>query len=343
MKRFIISASIIIAVLIMITAFKNVTEIEDNWTEKTSVQKVLSDLGNTKSKHFIVPDERQIKKGEEIVKNGFTTNKRGGKTRRVSKHYVCTSCHNVQREDPILTKHNPEARLKYVKEHKIPFLQGTTFWGITNRESWYNDDYVNKYGAEAIGKARDDLRAATQLCAVECAQGRKMKDWEIEAVLAYFTSLELKMSDLDLSKKDWAKLKDNSINKVEKITFLKSKYATKSPAHFYDSPKSKKEGYPNTKKGNIENGKNIYDLSCKYCHQGKNAVSHLLLDDTQLSLQYLKRKMLKNTHLSIYQIIPYGTYAIPGHKPYMPHYPLERMSLQQVEDLRAYIEQQTIF
>ncbi|RMF22347.1 MAG: cytochrome c, partial [Bacteroidetes bacterium] len=36
----------------------------------------------------------------------------------------------------------------------------------------------------------------------------------------------------------------------------------------------------------------------------------------------------------------YGTYAIPGHKPYMPHYPLERMSKQQVEDLRAYIEQQ---
>ena len=46
----------------------------------------------------------------------------------------------------------------------------------------------------------------------------------------------------------------------------------------------------------------------------------------------------KDSHFSLYQIIAYGTYAIPGHKPYMPHYPLERMSKQQVEDLRAYVE-----
>lgn len=330
-------------VLTIIMAFKNVQQVEDNWTEKTSVQKVLSDLGSAKPSHYIVADEKQIQQGEEIVKNGFTTDAKGRKTKRISKYYVCTSCHNLEREDPVLTKSNPEARLQYAKEHQLPFLQGTTFWGITNRESWYNDDYVNKYGAEAIGKARNDLRAATQLCAVECAQGREMKDWEIEAVLAYFTSLELKMSDLDLSKSEWKKLNSTTLNGNEKIALLKGKYATKSPAHFYDAPKSKKEGYPNTKPGNIENGKNIYDMSCKYCHQGKTAVSHLVLDDSQLSLQYLKRKMFKNKHESIYQIIPYGTYAIPGHKPYMPHYPLERMSKQQVEDLRAYIEQQTSF
>lgn len=346
MKNIIVLLSFLILIFIGVSSFQHKDTSTKNWDENSTVTQVLSDLGEPHQKHFIKPTKEQIKKGEEIVKVGYTTDTKGRKTTKVSKHYVCTSCHNLQREDPILSESNPETRLPYVKEHKIPFLQGTTFWGITNRESWYNDDYVKKYGDEKIAAANKDLREAIQLCAIECSQGRPMEAWEIEDVLAYYTSLELKMSDLDLTKADWEKLKKDgseSSKKEATIAWLKEKYATKSPATFYDSPKSKTAGYEGTKPGNPAIGKDIYDLSCQYCHQAKDkdlGVSHLVLDDSKLSFQFLKSKMFRTSHMSIYQIIPYGTYAIPGYRPYMPHYPLEKMSKQQVEDLRAYILQQ---
>lgn len=326
-----------------ITSFQEKEDTAFEWNENDSVYKVLFDLGEPKPKHYIEPTAEQIKKGEEIVTLGFTTDSKGRKTTPVSKYYFCTSCHNLQREDPVLYESNAEARLPYVKEHNIPFLQGTTFWGITNRESWYNDDYVRKYGDEKISIANKDLRESIQLCAIECSQGRHMTDWEIDAVLAYYWSLELKMSDLDLAEKDWQKLQkdgNNSATRTATIGWLKSKYATKSPAHFYDSPKSKTNGYEGTKPGDPAVGKDIYELSCVYCHQADKGVSHYILDNSKMSFQHLKNKMFKNSHMSIYQIIPYGTYAIPGHRPYMPHYSVERMTKQQVEDLRAYILQE---
>lgn len=326
-----------------ITSFQDKEDTSFEWKESDTVYKVLFDLGEPKPKHYIKPTAEQIKKGEEIVKLGFTTDAKGRKTAPVSKHYFCTSCHNLQREDPVLYESNAETRLPYVKEHKIPFLQGTTFWGITNRESWYNDDYVKKYGDEKIAIANKDLRESIQLCAIECSQGRHMADWEIDAVLAYYWSLELKMSDIDLTESDWQKLQkdgNNSSKRSETINWLKSKYATKSPAHFYDSPKSKTNGYEGTKTGDPAVGKDIYELSCVYCHQANKGVSHYILDNSKMSFQHLKNKMFKNSHMSIYQIIPYGTYAIPGHRPYMPHYSVERMTKQQVEDLRAYILQE---
>ena len=333
-------------VFVGVTAFQQKDNSAEKWDENTTVTKVLFDLGNPRQKHYIEPTEDAIKRGEELVKFGYTKDVEGRKTTRISKHYVCTSCHNLEREDPILSISDAETRLPYVKEHKIQFLQGTTFWGITNRESWYNDDYVRKYGDEKIAKANKSLRESIQLCAIECSQGRPMEDWEIEDVLAYYTSLELKMSDLDLTKSDWDKLKTDGVQSSKKeatIAWLKGQYATKSPATFYDSPKSKKDGYEGTKPGNPAIGKDIYDLSCKYCHQAKNkdlGVSHYILDDSKMSFRHLKAKMFKTSHMSIYQLIPYGTYAIPGHRPYMPHYPKERMTKQQVEDLRAYVLQE---
>ncbi|MFT7029262.1 MAG: penicillin-binding protein-related factor A (putative recombinase) [Marinoscillum sp.] len=46
----------------------------------------------------------------------------------------------------------------------------------------------------------------------------------------------------------------------------------------------------------------------------------------------------ENTDLSIYQIIRKGTYAEYGHKEYMPHYTSEKMSDQQIEHLREFLE-----
>ncbi|MFK8102468.1 MAG: cytochrome c [Saprospiraceae bacterium] len=310
------------------------------WNSEDNLYDVLFALGEAKPKHYLQGTPEQIKQGEEIIKEG-RTHRMGKRSRRVSKYYMCTTCHNVEQEDPDLTVSDPETRLPYVKAKGIPFLQGSTFKGIVNRESWYNDDYVKKYGEEKIGEAHEDLRNAIQLCAVECAQGRKMKDWEVESVLAYYWSLQFTLGDLNLSSEEMTELNQAMVQRGDTrktLNWLKSKYAQKSAATFFDPPPSKHTGYEGLA-GDPARGKDIYELSCLFCHQ-PGGVSHYLLDDKKQSFQHLKSKITKDTHFSLYQIIAYGTYAIPGHKPYMPHYPLERMSKQQVEDLRAYIEQQ---
>lgn len=130
-----------------------------------------------------------VGRGREIVTKGFTRSASGRKTSRISKHFVCTSCHNIQREDPDLSVIDPQARLEYTNDIGIPFLQGSPFYGIVNRDSFYNDDYYKKYG-DLVFAARDDLRQSIQLCSTECSQGRKMKKWELESVLMYMWTLD---------------------------------------------------------------------------------------------------------------------------------------------------------
>ena len=321
-----------------VMVFEHSRDLEE-WNAETSVQSVLSELGEPLPKHYVNPNPELIKKGEEIVKYGRTTNEKGKLTRYVSKHYMCTTCHNLEQEDPDLRISNPETRLPYIKMKGIPFLQGTTFKGIVNRESWYNDDYVKKYGDEKIEIAHENLRESIQLCAIECSQGRTMEDWEIEAVLHYYWSLEFILDDLNLTALDLEKLNQNRQDESKKEAtrqWLKSFYSQKSPAHFYDAPKNKEEGYPYLI-GDAKRGRDIYELSCLHCHK-EGGVSHYILDNSELSFRHLEQMIPKDSHFSLYQIIAYGTYALPGHKPYMPHYSEERMSKQQVEDLRTYIE-----
>ena len=309
------------------------------WTLDTPLQEVQASLGEALPEHFLSPDPELVRMGEELVKDGRTIGPDGKRSGYISKYYVCTTCHNLSIEDPDLRVSDPEARLDYAVAHQLPFLQGTTFKGIVNRETWYNDDYVRKYGDEKIEIAHEDLREAIQLCAIECSQGRPMVDWEIEAVLAYYWTLEYTLADLGFSPEELAKLNAWSQNPEQKDalkSWLRSFYNTKSPAHFYDAPASKAEGYPGLV-GDPEKGQALYERSCLHCHHPEG-VSHYLLDDTKMSFQHLDRMMEKDSHFSLYQIVAYGTYAIPGHKPYMPHYPEERMNQQQVEDLRAYIE-----
>ncbi len=313
---------------------------ENNWTEETPLQEVLLALGDNKPAHYLSPDPLLAKKGEEIVKYGRTESPNGKRTKYVSKYYVCTTCHNLEQEDPDLRFSDPDTRLGYIKNKGIPFLQGTTFKGIVNRESWYNDDYVKKYGDEKIEKAHKNLRESIQLCAIECSQGRPMRDWEIEAVLSYYWTLQFNLGDLELTADDLTKLNQPfpfAENKATLLPWLKSFYLQKSPATFFDAPPNKEIGFKGVSSGDANVGKDIYELSCLHCHK-PGGVSHYELDNSKLSFRDIRRMITKDSHFSLYQIIAYGTYAIPGHKPYMPHYPLERMSKKQVEDLRAYVE-----
>jgi len=314
-------------------------EVEPATETDFHVAKVLTLLGDQPSNHYPKTTDFAVSasRGESLIKDGFATKPGGGKTKQQSKHFVCTSCHNLEREDPDLRYADPQARLDYTASQGLPFLQGTTLYGAVNRETFYNDDYYKKYG-DLVLPAREDLREAIQLCAVECAQGRKLKDWEIESILAYLWTIDLKLSDLNLNEQE----KDAIYNALESdadkesaIQIIKSKFLKKSPATFgsaYDSMIKKGEYV-----GNPDNGKKIYDGSCLYCHQDRK-YSFFQLDDEKLTFKHLSKKSSGYGRHSLYQVSRYGVYSRSGKRSYMPQYPHEKMSDQQLVDLQAYID-----
>ena len=259
--------------------------------------------------------------------------------RRISKFFTCNACHNSTREDPDLTDINPEARLQYAIDNGIPYLPGSTFWGIVNRENFYNDDYEKKYG-QLVFATRNNLREAVQLCATECSQGRLLEDWELESILAYFWELGLKVSDLDLDEAEANQLKfaldpsSDSHLKKEALTLLRTKYPLRYPATFVPPPSTPEERLQAT--GNPHRGEKIYKLSCQHCHYQQN-FSYLLLDDSRMTFRYLYNHIPDYDQQSIHQVIRYGTPPMSGKHAYMPQYTLEKMSRQQVQDLVTFI------
>lgn len=308
------------------------------FTAHTTVSDALLLLGDDPAIHHTT-DRTDVVSGFELFTTGVTSADMGDDSPgRISKHFVCTDCHNLVKEDPDLTVSDPEARLAYAAEMNLPFLQGTTMFGVVNRSTWYNDDYLNKYGA-MIAPARDTLVNAIQLCATQCSQGREMTDWEISAMIQYFHTIQITLGDLGLNQDQYNRL-DQAWHqggvRTEEIEWLKSRYLSGSPATFIDPKDKSARTYGEG--GNAENGKLIYDLSCMHCHS-ETGVTNFILNDETLTFAYLDKHMKDKGNKSIYVISRKGTYSVGGYKPYMPHYTAERMSLAQMEDLAAYIKQ----
>lgn len=303
------------------------------WNNDTPVEDVLLELGKAKELHSLSSlEEKKIQQGMEIVTQGYTHNDEGKKTKRQSKYFLCTDCHATQPEyfyDGVFTA---EARLKNAKTNNMPYLAGSSFYGTVNKKSWYNGDYVKKYGTMAKN-AHDTLRNAIQLCATECSQGRALKPWEMDAVLSYFWSLQLKMGDLHLDESEW-----NTITSSDKTAAQKTIHKhlqQELPLTFLD-PIPVNDRTASTE-GNIANGKYIFQKGCLHCHSRASGATHFKLEDNKLTHKYLKSYLLKWDEKSIYNIVREGTYPVKGHKPYMPLYPEEKMSKEQLKDLVAYI------
>lgn len=307
--------------------------------EDMRLVKLLESLGDDALDHYPDTDIFGVsaKRGEAIVKEGFSSRPGGGRTRRQSKHFVCTSCHNLQREDPDLSVADPQARLEYTQAQGMPFLQATSLYGVVNRESYYNDDYYKKYG-DLVIPARNDIRGAIQLCAVECAQGRKLLPWELESILAYLWTIDLKLSDLVLSDEEFKfieKAFSQNLEQDSAVNLIRSRYLTYSPAHFTTAHSSLTTS--DSLAGHPENGKLIYEGSCLHCHENRR-YSFFHLDNSSLCFQHLANKADGYGRHSIYQVVRYGVYSRSGKRSYMPQYPLEKMSEQQLADLDAYIQ-----
>lgn len=326
-------------ITIVLTSFLPKEKMLFEVAKDDAVSEVLIKLGDKPIQHKPnLINGASVEIGRDLALHGIAKKPGGGKTNIQSKHFVCTSCHNTVKDKPDLRVSDPQKKLEYAKEKGIPFLQGTSLYGIVNRSSFYNGDYDKKYG-DLVKPARNNIREAIQLCAIECAQGRKLKRWEIESVLAWLWTLELKMEDLNLSESDYTTI-NNAINgngnKDAVIDLVKSYYESGAPATFITPPEDRKKGYGLV--GDPENGKLIYELSCQHCHKDKR-YSYYNLDDSKLTFQHLKKHIPKYTRYSLYQVARYGTPPMNGKKAYMPQYTQEKMSDQMMEDLRAYIEQ----
>ena len=81
----------------------------------------------------------------------------------------------------------------------------------------------------------------------------------------------------------------------------------------------------------------MYRRSCLHCHDKGGPGTHRY-NDKKGSWRRLYGAMGRRDHESFYEVTRTGTKPHAG--AYMPQYSLERLSDQQIEDLRAYFEEQ---
>jgi len=308
------------------------------WNTSTPVSKVLEDLGDPLADHAIEYTEAMVQRGKDIVLKGQTIGPDGSLSEKQSVYFVCTDCHNIKREDPDPRYSDPTARLSYAKKNNLQFLPATTLYGMVNRTSWFNDSYILLYG-DIILPGHKNLRKAVQICSEVCSSGRRLKKWELDSLMAYFWTIELKLGDLNLSADDWKTLKKAEANPVrhkELIPWLKSFYFKASPATFDSPPERLSIGYRGLV-GDPERGEDVYKLACLNCHAEEGGSSHYELDLSIHTIRPLYENRAKQNRRSFYNAIRDGIY-FKYVRPYMPQYSLERMTDQQIEDLNAYLE-----
>ena len=247
----------------LITLFASVAFVtwQANFNENDRVAVLLEDAIGVNPSHYVrVIDEEKARKGKELITNGWTF-KGGRKSKVISKYFVCTDCHNTVIEDDDILNPTPEGRLKKSFSEGIPFLQGSTFYGVTNRTTWYNEDYELKYGA-LVAPAKDTLENAIQLCAKVCSSGRYLEEWELDVILHYYNTIDYKLSDFQLSREEIDVL--SNISGEEEAAVLNAKFKKLSSATFIDVPKVADRG--NGINGDVSNGRLIYKQSCLHCH-----------------------------------------------------------------------------
>lgn len=318
-------------------------------TGETTVWDLLKKLGKKAPNHELNSSIANVsaEKGKELVYKGITTNAKGKKTKKQSPFYTCNACHNTVKEFEDLTESSPEKKLEYAILNRVPFVQASTFYGIVNRNSFYNDDYQKKYGSvEGIKESNKDLRKAIQFCSQVCSQGRALEEWELESILAYFWELQLQVKDLKFVGSEMEildKAVTEGTDKEKAITLLESKYELQAKAHFAEVPHFEA---PSTEMLNDEkrfkSGAAIFELGCMHCHH-KEKYSFYSLDQNKMTFKHLETATRKHNHVfSMYLMVREGLPPRVGRKAYMPQFTLEKMSKDQLLNLYIYVKKMSI-
>lgn len=312
--------------------------------ENTSLWKVMTKLGKIKTNPLDSNVRFSADKGKELLDRGFTTDFNGKVTPKLNKRLTCSACHAHRPEHFSAVTIDPKQRLLYSDSMHTPFLPGAPLYGVVNRISFFNDDFQTMYRGEYASKFKkahlEGLRAAIRVCNETYGQGRKMEDWEVESILAYFWSTELRLGDLKLDPMDMAKVelavktdKDNA----RAVNILRRYYQEVYPSHLSAplAPEARRKTSPML--NSFTNGWRVYRWSCLHCHQDRR-YSDFRLDINEASFKVLKKNFEEDSKYSIYDVIRYHPES-KGNATGMPLYTTERMSDQQIQDLRFFIIQ----
>lgn len=305
--------------------------------------------------------------GKELATKSFVTNPPTGAapSPKLSNFFVCTDCHNLQREDPVLTVQDPEARLQYIQTKSDPMFltQGTTFWGMANRVAFYNGYYAqyhdlcvpettgdtivpnggpDKNGNCLPGTRKMDpasLEEAIQVCSAYCSEGRYMLRWEMDALMAYLWDIQVHLSDLELSPVERVRVRaalvppsqDKSQVKVMR-EFLATKYLHRAGDTYRDMPALHQNTDGAFTVGAYQNG----EIYAGDRLRGQAVYERACLHCHGTPIMPLDGAGLIGNVPLYYQALAKG---LPGqNSPYMPEYTLQRLSRQQAADVQAYLE-----
>ncbi len=322
---------------------KIITENRFTFDDSTTVWEVLTYFGKVRlHKADSSIAGATAEKGEDLVKKGWTLNPLGKKTKLISKFYTCAACHNSSREMEDLADNNPENRLTYAVKNNLSFLPASTFFGLVNRESFYNGDYQKKYGSlPDVAAAYYDIRKAIHVCVTQHSEGRPLEKWETEAIMLYLQTLQFKIGDLNIGKDANEKIlyaiRENT-SLARAVDVIEAHYIKRPPATFAEAMDFRTlDSRIETNEKRFENGKLIYELSCQHCHF-KNKYAKSKLDNSPKTFENLNLKMQQGHAHSIYKISRYGMLAVSGKHAYMPQYSNEKMSNEQLIDLRVYVQ-----
>ncbi|WCL80415.1 hypothetical protein PPO43_10575 [Saprospira sp. CCB-QB6] len=312
-------------------------------TESTPLWTVMGKLGKIKTNQpkdwAKAKDQLMIQQGKDLIEKGFT-NKDGSSSELLSKTLSCSSCHLSVREEPSLDNLDPQKRLKYVDSNQLSFLPGPSFYGMINRIFFFNNDFAKLYDgphAPLLKDAHFDLRKAMNACNQLFADGRKMEDWEQEAILAYLWTLELKMGELEMKKEDWEKVEysiKNNRSNARAVNLIRRYYSEVYPAHLVRPPDVRARQMVSPASNSFLNGRKIYEKSCLHCHEEKR-YSRFKLDSRQKTFKRLAANFEGKAKLSIYSA---HRYQSGKNWKGVPIFTKERMSDEQLGDLRFFID-----
>lgn len=313
-------------------------------TNSTTLWDIMVKLGKIRPSTLDPTKQYSPEKGRQLLERGFAADFTGKVGKPLSSRYTCTSCHTIEREHFSASTVDAQKRLEYSDSVGVPFLPGAPLYGVVNRVMFFNDDFQTKFKGDMAATFRKahigGLREAIQTCNQVFAKGRKMEDWEIESILSYFWTMELKMGDLRLDSADLIKVEqavNSDKDNARAVNILRRYYNEFYPSHLPEPLAPEKRRKVSPVANSFTNGWRVYKWSCLYCHQHRRN-SRFALDVNDRSFKLLKKNFEANSRYSIYDLVRYHP-GSAGNRTGMPLYTAERMSDQQLQDLRFFIIQ----
>ncbi|MDF1823870.1 MAG: cytochrome c [Verrucomicrobiales bacterium] len=283
-------------------------------TDETPLLTILKGLGEEVEN--LPPDSRteeKVESGYELASEGHLESTA---ETQLSSYFYCFDCHGLSPDSP---------------------LPAATFSGLVNRTTFFNGASAVRYGDSS--NAHTDLNEAIQFCSSKIARGRALKQPEMDALLAYLWSLELKLGDLSYTGADLAELKRRSLNPAEHaeiVQELQERYLTVATVTKGSIPEDSATGYVLESSPDKTNGEKIWKETCLHCHDAEGASEHFFGDKIS-TWKNLAKRFSGEGEESLYHLLRSGTFDPDQPGSHMPMFSKERLSDTDIEDLRYFI------